>query len=418
MRTAFLLLLAGSLMCGFRAEPIMAQYSMPSEEHPHEGTWLQWPHNYTYGSGAEDLEISWVAMTAALTEGERVHIIAYNEGEISHITSLLNNAQIDMDQVDFALCPTDDFWARDNGPFFVEDDQGQWVILDWGFNGWGGDAPFELDDDVPIVTANQLNLPLIDLSAMVLEGGAIEVDGQGTLMATRSSITGEDRNPTLTEAEIETYFATYLGVEQVIWLDGHYGGNEDITDLHIDGFVKFAAGNTLITMNNPDLSYWYVGAEDRNIIDQAENAEGTPYTRVNLPLTQYPVQTTWGLDLGFRSSYVNYYVGNTVVLVPEYNDPMDSTALEIVQELYPSRTAVGINCQNMLQWGGMVHCVTQQQPSGTTSLSIPGLNPASHLGDGIEWLDLMGRKVSTPQPGHMYIQRDQNGRTKKVIGAE
>jgi agmatine/peptidylarginine deiminase len=85
MRTAFLLL-AGSLMCGFRAEPIMAQYSMPSEEHPHEGTWLQWPHNYTYGSGAEDLEISWVAMTAALTEGERVHIIAYNEGEISHIT--------------------------------------------------------------------------------------------------------------------------------------------------------------------------------------------------------------------------------------------------------------------------------------------------------------------------------------------
>jgi agmatine deiminase len=207
-------------------------------------------------------------------------------------------------------------------------------------------------------------------------------------------------------------------VEQVIWLDGHYGGNEDITDLHIDGFVKFAAGNTLITMNNPDLAYWYVGAEDRNIIDQAENAEGTPYTRVNLPLTQYPVQTTWGLDLGFRSSYVNYYVGNTVVLVPEYNDPMDSTALEIVQELYPSRTAVGINCQNMLQWGGMVHCVTQQQPSGTTSLSIPGLNPASHLGDGIEWLDLMGRKVSTPQPGHMYIQRDQNGRTKKVIGAE
>lgn len=417
MRTAFLLL-ALLLVWAFNAPSVVAQYSMPSEEGPHEGTWLQWPHNYTYGSGAEDVETSWVAMTAALTEGERVHIIAYNAGEIDHITDQLNTAQIDMTQVDFYLCPTDDFWARDNGPCFVQDNQGQWVIIDWGFNGWGGDTPFALDDDVPIVTAEQLNLPLIDLSAVVLEGGAIEIDGQGTLMATRSSITGDDRNPGLTETEIEGYFAAYLGVEQVIWLDGQFGGSEDITDQHIDGFVKFAGGNTIVTMSNPDLAYWYVDAQDRNKIAQAENAAGTPYIRVNLPLTQNPVQTTWGLDLGFRSSYVNYYVGNEVVLVPEYNDPMDVTALNIVQELYPSRTAVGINCQNMLQWGGMVHCVTQQQPSGTTSLSIPGLTPATHLGDGTEWLDLMGRKVSLPQPGHMYIQRDQNGRTKKVIGAE
>jgi agmatine deiminase len=275
-----------------------------------------------------------------------------------------------------------------------------------------------LDDDVPIVTAEQLNLPLIDLNAVVLEGGAIEIDGQGTLMATRSSITGDDRNPGWTEAEIEGYFATYLGVEQVIWLDGQFGGNEDITDQHIDGFVKFASGNTMVTMSNPDLAYWYVDAQDRNKISQAENTEGTPYTRVNLPLTQNTVQTTWGMDLGFRSSYVNYYVGNAVVLVPEYNDPMDATALEIVQGLYPLRNAVGINCQNMLQWGGMVHCVTQQQPAGTTALSVEGLTPASPLRDGIEWLDMMGRKVSSLQPGQMYIQRDQNGKTKKVIGLD
>jgi agmatine deiminase len=201
-------------------------------------------------------------------------------------------------------------------------------------------------------------------------------------------------------------------------LDGQFGGNEDITDQHIDGFVKFASGNTIVTMSNPDLTYWYVDEQDRNKITQAENTEGTPYTRVNLPLTQNTVQTTWGMDLGFRSSYVNYYVGNAVVLVPEYNDPMDATALEIVQGLYPLRTAVGINCQNMLQWGGMVHCVTQQQPAGTTALSVEGLTPASPLWDGIEWLDLMGRKVSSLQPGQMYIQRDQNGKTKKVIGLD
>ena len=99
------------------------------------------------------------------------------------------------------------------------------------------------------------------------------------------------------------------------------------------------------------LTYWYVSSGDREIIDQASNVDGTPYIRVNLPLTQNPVQTTWGQNIGFRSSYVNYYVGNSVVLVPEYDDPMDAVALDIVQGLYPERTAVGINCQNMLAMG-------------------------------------------------------------------
>ena len=111
-------------------------------------------------------------------------------------------------------------------------------------------------------------------------------------------------------------------------------------------------------------------------------------------------------------------MGNAVVLVPEYNDPMDATALEIVQGLYPLRTAVGINCQNMLQWGGMVHCVTQQQPAGTTALSVEGLTPASPLWDGIEWLDLMGRKVSIPPAGAAVHPTRSKRQTKKVIGLE
>ena len=395
--------------------PCWAQYTMLSEESMHEGTWLQWPHNFTYGSGAEDVEPSWVQMTAALSPGERVHIIAYNEEEAAHITQLLENAEIDLSQVDFLLCPTDDFWVRDNGPIFVQGADGQWVILDWGFNGWGGDTPFALDNAVPLAVAENIGVPVIDLSAMVLEGGAIEVDGQGTLMATRSSITGEDRNPDLTESEIEAYFNTYLGIEQVIWLDGQYGGNEDITDQHIDGFVKFVGDHTLVTMNNADLAYWYVSSGDRDIIDQASNVDGTPYTRVNLPLTQNPVQTTWGQNIGFRSSYVNYYVGNSVVLVPEYDDPMDAVALDTVQGLYPERTAVGINCQNMLQWGGMVHCVTQQQPMGATSLSLQRPQRFGAQGHATGTFDLMGRAVQTLETGHLYIQRYENGTSEKVF---
>ena len=159
----------------------------------HEGTWLQWPHNFTYGSGAEDVEASWVQMTAALSPGERVHIIAYNEEEAAHITQLLENAEIDLSQVDFLLCPTDDFWVRDNGPIFVQGADGQWVILIGDSTAGVGTRPSPWTMLFRSQLQRDIGVPVIDLSAMVLEGGAIEVDGQGTLMATRSSITGEDR---------------------------------------------------------------------------------------------------------------------------------------------------------------------------------------------------------------------------------
>jgi agmatine deiminase len=354
-------------------------------------------------------------MTKALTVGERVHIIAYDADEVAEIANMLQMADVSMEQVDYQICQNDDFWVRDNGPIFVQDASGEWLILDWGFNGWGGDAPFELDDAVPSVIAANLNIPVIDLSSMVLEGGAIELDGQGTLMATRSSITGEDRNPGLTEAEIEDYLSQYLGAQQIIWLDGEFGGTEDITDQHIDGFVKFVGNHTLVTMNDADLAYWYVGAGDRNIIDQAANAEGIPYQRVNLPLTQFPVQTTAGQNLGFRSSYVNFYVGNEVVLVPAYDDPQDEVALNIIQELYPDRTAIGINCQNMLQWGGMVHCVTQQQPlgSGTTTVSESPLQ-RDH-GRCIKRIDFRGREIDQPTPGQPCIQLYEDGWAQVVF---
>jgi agmatine deiminase len=392
-----------------------AQYSMPHEESEHEGTWLQWPHNYTYGSGAEDAEMSWVAMTDALTGGERVHIVAYNEFEVGHILGLLQSAEVDLDQVDFHICPNDDFWVRDNGPIFVQDAEGEWVILDWGFNGWGGDTPYELDDAVPASIASALSILSIDLSAMVLEGGAIEIDGNGTLMATRSSITQDDRNPDLTESEIEGYLSEYLGIQQFIWLDGQFGGSEDITDQHIDGFVKFVGDHTVVTMNNSDLAYWYVSPSDRAIIDDAANVEGVPYERVNLPLTQYPVQTTWGQNVGFRSTYVNYYVANEVVLVPNYDDPMDEVANDIVQGLYPNRMVVGINCQNILLWGGMVHCVTQQQPIGAAPMSLTDYPSHGEKEELVMMFDLLGRQLPHPMKGQPYLKVYTSGRVEKVV---
>tara|TARA_B100000900_G_C20594412_1_gene722843 strand:- start:1692 stop:2864 length:1173 start_codon:yes stop_codon:yes gene_type:complete len=381
---------------------------MPSEEALHEGTWLQWPHDYTYSFGASDFEPTWVEITEALVTSENVHIIAYNEEEKNHIEYILGVSGVSMENVDIFIIPNDDFWVRDNGPIFVYNQENQLHITDWGFNGWGGDTPHELCDEVPNLLAPQINLPLLDLNTMVLEGGAIEVDGAGSMMATRSSITGSDRNPNLTESEIENYMTTYLGLTNFIWLDGIFGGWEDITDQHIDGFAKFHETNTIITMNEVDLDYWYVSADDIYTLYNATQANGEVYNYVYLPLTDNNVVTTWGQNLGYKGSYVNYYIANTLVLVPNYNDPQDNVANAIIQELYPEKEVVGIDSRNILANGGMVHCITQQQPQ---TLNPIGLNEIESLKKGklLRVIDLFGRDILNQKENTLYLYIYENG---------
>lgn len=351
-----------------------AQYTMPEETAPHEGTWLQWPHNHTYPPFYRgDLEDTWVEMTRELQSGEMVHIIAYDSTEYNYIVNILTTNSVPLTNVDFFVYPNDDCWSRDNGPIFVFDTNDDLYILDWGFNGWGNSTPYALDDPIPTLISPDIGVPYIDLSAMVLEGGAIEVDGAGSMLATKSSIINSNRNPGLTQTDIENYMASYLGITNFIWLDGVAG--LEITDMHIDGFARFLDTNTIITMDSLDLVYWQVPPTDISTLYNAQNANGTDYSVVYLPLTQNDVVTTWFENLGYKGSYVNYYVGNDVVLVPTYNDPNDATAIAIIDGWYPTRTAVGIDVRNLYYGGGMVHCVTQQQPlAGPVGVNEPGEN--------------------------------------------
>ncbi len=414
-RAYFILFLVTLLACKYG---VSAQYTMPFEELPHEGTWLQWPHDHTYGAGASDFEPAWIQMTVALVDAERVHIVAYDNVHRNHIVNLLEASEVDMTSVDFVIAENDDFWVRDNGPIFVYDSDANLTILDWGFNGWGGNAPFELCDDVPIAVADSLNIPILDLSAMVLEGGAFEIDGYGTFMATRTSITGPDRNPNLSESQIEEYLGQYLGVSNFVWLDGQAGGLDDITDQHIDGFARFHGNNTIVTLNHTDQAYWGVSFSDRTIINNAINTEGVPFEIVHLPLTVNDVVTTWGESVGYRASYTNYYIANGVVLVPNFDDPNDEVANGIVSALYPNKNVVGIDCRNMLFVGGMVHCVTQQQPIGEINTSVQQLGLAgdpNHLGKLLCVYDLLGREVEHPVQGVAYLFRYENGEVKRLI---
>ena len=340
-------------------------YTFPEETAQHEGTWLQWPHHYTYSTTYRSrLDQTFIDMTEALVGSEKVFIVAYNNTEKNRIIDLLNTAGIPLGNVFFYIIKTDDVWSRDNGPMYVYNEANELVILDWKFNGWGNDTPYAKDDKVPQRIAEKTGVPRVNLSAMVLEGGAVEVDGAGTFLATRSSISGDNRNPSLTETDINNYLQQYLGVTNIIWLDGIYGGAFDITDTHIDGFAKFLDSATLVTMNSADLSYWGISSSDITTLMNAENANGDTYNKVYLPLTNKNVKTTWGASVGFKSSYNNYYVGNNVVLATTFNDVNDDDALAILTDLYPDKTVVGIDSRNLYFYGGMVHCVTQQQPIG------------------------------------------------------
>ena len=337
-------------------------YTMPDETQPHEGTWLQWPHHYQYGTTYRNrLDATWVAMTKALVASEKVHIIAYNATEKSRITSLLNNAGIPMTNIDFKIFQTNDVWVRDNGPIYVKNASGQMIVQDWGFNGWGFKTPYSKDNVIPASVATAQALPKVDLNkTMVLEGGAFEIDGNGTFLATKSAILNSNRNPGMTQAQAETILNQNLGVTNFIWLTGV--PNADLTDMHIDGFARFGDPNTIVTMNNTDLTYWEVPSADITKLNNAKNTNGAAFNFIKLPLTRNNVVTTYGKNLGYKGSYVNYYVGNNRVLVPNYNDPNDAVANQMLQNLYPTKTVVGIDVRNLYANGGMVHCVTQQQP--------------------------------------------------------
>ena len=372
MKTTIRQTLLATLICSLGAFATMtstptyaaSQSYMPEENATHEGTWLQWPHQYTYGATYRSrLDATWVAMTKALVQSENVHIIAYNATEKTRIQNLLLNAGVPLASVSFLISQTDDVWVRDNGPIFVRNQSGQLQITDWGFNGWGLDTPYSKDNLIPTAVGKSLAMPTVNLNNMVLEGGAIEVDGKGTLLATKSSVLQNKRNPNLTQAQVEQALSNNLGISKFIWLDGAPGGKEDITDTHIDGFARFGDERTIVTMSATDLNYWSISSKDINTLYTAKNANGTPYNIVKLPLTAKNVVTAYGKNLGYKGSYVNYYVGNNVVLMPAYQDANDTVARNILQSLYPTRTVVGIDVRNLYANGGMVHCVTQQQPT-------------------------------------------------------
>jgi agmatine deiminase len=309
-------------------------------------------------------------MVEALHDHEKVHLIVSDERQRDHVAGQLRYHKIGMKNIDFFIISTNDVWARDNGPIFVINDDGETAITDWAFNGWGERFPHDLDNQVPSTIGQKVDMPVFKPS-MVLEGGAVEVNGRGTFLATRTSIIDHYRNPGMSQEEIESVLSQFLGVDHFIWLTGAGRGEceqwGDETDSHIDIVARFSDESTVLYNWTNNLSDPRARMLNNSFqeLKEATTESGKPLTLVPLPLPdvyQTSSMTDWRKGTLTDAAYSNYLIANHVVLVPVYGHAYDEHALKIIAEQFSGREVIGIEVLALVEHGGAIGCVTQPQP--------------------------------------------------------
>ncbi len=336
-------------------------YSMPPEWAPHRATWLSWPHNReTWPTYLEKVQQIWLQMVCALSAHERVYLLVNDESTQRAVASRLKEARATLENVTLLQIPTVDVWMRDYGPTFVTrgGPENPLALNDWIFNGWGGKYPaYENDDRVAKEIATLLKAPVFAHS-IVLEGGAIDVNGAGTCLTTEQCLLNKNRNPRLRRDEIESFLKDSLGVSHLIWLGEGIVGDD--TDGHIDDLARFVDSTTIVCIveNNPHDDNYSLLQANRERLQGATDQDGRKLSIVSLPCPA-PV-----LFEGARlpASYANFYIANEVLLAPVFDDPRDAEALGILQELFPARKVIGLRCNEIVAGLGALHCVTQQEP--------------------------------------------------------
>jgi agmatine deiminase len=344
-------------------------YHMPAEWEPHQSTWLAWPHNRSDWPGKFEA-IPWVFadIIRHLGRHEDVNLIVASPNEKQTARETLKRSHVDMKRVKLHIWPTNRIWTRDSGPIFVRNRQGV-ALTNWRFNAWAKYSDWKHDNQLPERIGKKLKLrqftPVIDRNRkphhVVLEGGSIDVNGQGLMLSTEECHLSrvQERNPGLSQRDLEQVFADYLGVEKVIWLGCGIQGDD--THGHVDDISRFVAADTVLTVvepNRSDANYELL-QENLRRLRAATDLQGRKLQIVELPLPRPVIFRGQRLP----ASYANFYIANNLVLVPTFNDPHDRVALDILAGIYPARDIVGIHCGDFI-WGlGAIHCMTQQQPA-------------------------------------------------------
>lgn len=342
--------------------PKQLGYYFPAEFAPHTATWLSWPHKEESWPGKIDsIYPYYAAFVKELTRGETVRINVSHEDMKNMAIAHLQKAGADLEKVEFFFHPTNDAWCRDHGPAFLINPEAeqQKVIVDWGYNAWGNKyPPYDLDDVIPSLIANQFNLPVFH-PGIVMEGGSVEFNGRGTVLTSTACLLNPNRNPHLSRQQVEEYLCQYYGTEQVLWVDEGIVGDD--TDGHIDDTVRFVNEDTVLTVIEENKSDENYALLQRNLqqLQQMRLLNGKQLNIVELPM---PDLVIWE-DQRLPASYANFYIANRSVIVPTFRSPKDDKALQIIQDCFPGREVKGIDSTEII-WGlGSFHCLSQQEPA-------------------------------------------------------
>ena len=347
-------------------------FRMPAEWNVHAATWTSWPCDDGLWEGFLDgVRAECAALVATIAGFEPVVLNVPDEeaeqdarrriGAVAEGAPTGDPMRDVLDNITFHRIPLDDAWFRDNGPIFVRDAEGGVAVTNWVFNAWGGKyEPWDDDDRAPQRVAERLGARRFDFP-YVMEGGALEVNDERVCLTTRSCLLSQERNPNLTEVDLEGLLGEGLGVGHVVWLEG--GLKDDHTDGHIDTIVRFTDDHTIVctVADEDDEDNRDTLARNLEALKTLRGPDGEPYHVVELPL---PEKRPYLNDKRLPLTYANFYVGNGFVVVPVYDDPRDEAALGILAERFPDREVIGLRAENLVTGGGAFHCVTQQQPEG------------------------------------------------------
>jgi agmatine deiminase len=366
--------------------PAALGYRMPAEWEPHEATWIAWPHNRSDWPGKFET-IPWIyaEIVRQLARVERVNILVNDEAAEAKAREILVRSHVlaakaaapgkAAGDIRFFRIPTNRAWTRDYGPIFVRRDAHKGSLpavaaTVWRFNAWAKYSDWKLDTLAGADIATRVRFPAWqpevrvngEVHRIVLEGGSIDVNGRGTLIATEECLLSEvqERNPGVSREHLEEVFADYLGIEKVIWLERGIAGDD--THGHVDDITRFVGPRTVLTAYEPD-------PDDPNHEPLSENfrwlKKSTDQSGKSLKVVKLPMpKPVYFEGQRLPASYANFYIANKLVLVPVFGDPNDRIVLDTLAELFPEREVVGIYCRDFI-WGlGALHCMTQQQPAG------------------------------------------------------
>jgi len=340
--------------------PLRLGYRMPAEWESHAALWLAWPYDRTtFPDCLAEVEETYLSIIEVLADQEEIRLLVRDGAMRKRLSRRLRERGIPSERVRLIEADYGDVWIRDYGPTFLRNDRGETAMVDWAFNSWGGKYPELLKDTkIPARIAQIFPMPRF-IPGMVLEGGSIDVNGEGLLLTTEQCLLNPNRNPGLGGEEIEAKLQDFLGIDHVIRLQGGIAGDD--TDGHVDDVARFVAPDTVVAVVEEDQKDENFGVLQENLrhLTMAATPAGQPLRIVPLPT---PGRVGWqGKRL--PASYANFLIANGTVLIPTFDRPNDTRALEILGDLFPNRRIIGIDCRTLIRGYGALHCISLQEPA-------------------------------------------------------